>query len=85
MQKRATRSCGLIRGSLYMRCGPPAVVLDKLAAAIKHVVESSEFEKKADEQGGSVVCMSQSVPGTFTDAELERWGKIIKTAKISAE
>lgn len=71
--------------AVYAPAGTPAAVLDKLAGAIKQVVESSEFKKKAEEQGGAAVYMSQSTLGTFTDAELERWGKIIKTAKISAE
>lgn len=44
LPKRATRSCHLIRGSLYMRSGTPTAMPDKLAAAIKQVVESNEFK-----------------------------------------
>ena len=44
LPKRATRSCHLIRGSLYVRSGTPTAVPDKLAAAIKQVVESNEFK-----------------------------------------
>jgi tripartite-type tricarboxylate transporter receptor subunit TctC len=71
--------------AVYAPAGTPAPVLEKLASAIKQVVESAEFKKKADEQGGNAVYMSPATLGTFTDAELERWGKIIKTAKISAD
>lgn len=71
--------------ALYAPAGTPAVVLDRLARAVKQVVESPEFKRKAEEQGGDAVYMSPSTLEAFTDAELERWGKIIRTAKISAE
>lgn len=70
---------------VYVPAGTPAPVVDKLAAAMKQVVESADFRKKAEEQGGDAVYMDPKAFTAFTAEELERWGKIIRDANITTD
>lgn len=63
---------------------PPAVVA-KIGDALKRVIDTPEFKRKAEEQGGNAVYLGPEAFGKFTAAELERWGRIIRTAGITTD
>lgn len=71
--------------AVYAPAGTPAPVVSKLAGGLKQIVESPEFRRKAEEQGGTAVYMDPKQLEAFTASELQRWGKIIQTAKITTD
>ena len=70
---------------VYVPAATPRPIVDKLAAAMKSVVESEDFRKKAEEQGGEAVYMDPKAFTAFTADELQRWGRIIKDANITTD
>jgi tripartite-type tricarboxylate transporter receptor subunit TctC len=71
--------------AVYAPAGTPQAVVDKLDAALEKVVKSEQFEKKASEQGTYAVHMGPSELGKYTEAELARWGEVIRKAGITLE
>lgn len=71
--------------AVYTPAGTPQPVVDKLAAAMAKVVGSAAFQQRALEQGTYPVHMGPQELGEFTQAELTRWGEVIKTAGIQPE
>jgi tripartite-type tricarboxylate transporter receptor subunit TctC len=63
---------------------PPAVI-EKLSTEIKKIVESDEFKKKIEDQGGIAAYKSPTEFQALIDKEFDYWGKVIKTAGIKAE
>lgn len=63
---------------------PPAVV-EKLAEEIRKVVESDDFKRRIEEQGGVAAYKGPAEFQALIDKEFEYWGKVIKTAGIKAE
>ena len=70
---------------VYAPAGTPAPAIAKLAAALKQVIESSEFKSKAEGAGGAAVYMDPKQFEAFTASELQRWGGIIKKARITLD
>lgn len=71
--------------AVYAPVGTPAPVVSKLAGVLKQIVESPEFRRKAEEQGGTAVYMDPKQLEAFTASELQRWGRIIQTARITTD
>ena len=46
---------------------------------------SQEVQKQFDSDGAVIMRMSTAEFGKFFEAELEKWGKVVKEAKIKAE
>jgi tripartite-type tricarboxylate transporter receptor subunit TctC len=63
---------------------PPAVV-EKLSAEIKKIVDSPEFKRKIEDQGGVAAYKNPAEFQALIDQEYEYWGKVIKTAGVKAE
>jgi tripartite-type tricarboxylate transporter receptor subunit TctC len=63
---------------------PPAVI-EKLSTEIKKIVESDEFKKKVEDQGGLASFKNPAEFQALIDKEYEYWGKVIKSAGIKAE
>ena len=70
---------------VYAPAGTPAPAIAKLSAALKQVIESPEFRTKAEGAGGAAVYMDPKQFEAFTASELQRWGGIIKKAKITLD
>jgi tripartite-type tricarboxylate transporter receptor subunit TctC len=70
---------------VYAPAGTPAPAIAKLTAALKQVIESPEFRTKAEGAGGAAVYMDPKQFEAFTAEELQRWGGIIKKAKITLD
>src|SRR4051812_10738447 len=65
--------------------GTPQPVIDKLYAAIAKVLDSDEVKKQFDTDGASIVHMNPAEFSKFFVAEYEKWGKVVKEAKLKPE
>jgi len=65
--------------------GTPQPIIDKLYAAIARVLESDEIKKQFDADGASIVRMNPAEFSKFFLDEYEKWGKVVKEAKIKPE
>jgi tripartite-type tricarboxylate transporter receptor subunit TctC len=63
---------------------PPAVV-EKLSAEIKKIVDSPEFKRKIEDQGGVAAYKNPAEFQALIDQEYEYWGKVIKSAGVKGE
>ncbi len=71
--------------ALYAPAGTPADVVQQLNTEVNRILQLPEVRKKAEESGTSVETMSPQQLAQFTRKELDYWGKVIGSAKISAE
>jgi tripartite-type tricarboxylate transporter receptor subunit TctC len=65
--------------------GTPQPVIAKLHREITAVLSSEEVQKQFAAEGAVIVRMSTAEFASFIEAELEKWGKVVKEAKIKAE
>ncbi len=63
----------------------PPEVIERLTTEIRKVVESDEFKRKIEEQGGVAAFKGPDEFKALIDKEYDYWGKVIKTAGIKAE
>ena len=59
--------------------------LKKLNAEINKILARPEIQKKAEESGTFVEQMTPAQLAAFTKKEYDFWGKVIKSASITAE
>jgi len=65
--------------------GTPQPVIDKLHAAIAAVLDSDDVKNQFDKDGASIVRMNPAEFSKFFADEYEKWGKVVKEAKIKPE
>jgi len=65
--------------------GTPQPIIDRLYTAIAKVLDSDEVKKQFDTDGASIVRMNPAEFTKFFADEYEKWGKVVKEAKIKAE
>jgi tripartite-type tricarboxylate transporter receptor subunit TctC len=73
---------------LYVAKGTPKPVLDKLNAALKVAVQDANFKAKLAELGAEPVPVAKATPESLRkhlEAEINKWGPIIKKAGIYAD
>jgi tripartite-type tricarboxylate transporter receptor subunit TctC len=78
----------LVASSWFAVYGPTGLSADlqsRLSLAIKQVVESESFKKRAEEQGAKAVVMSGAELAALGDNERKMWGRIVKLANIKAD
>jgi tripartite-type tricarboxylate transporter receptor subunit TctC len=78
----------LVASSWFAVYGPTGLSADlqsRLSLAIRQVVESENFKKRADEQGAKAVVMSGAELAALGDGERKMWGRIVKLANIKAD
>jgi tripartite-type tricarboxylate transporter receptor subunit TctC len=71
--------------ALYGPAGLPAEVVQTLNTEISKILNIPDIKRRAEEAGTSVELMSPAQLGDYTRKELEYWGKVIKSAKITAD
>ncbi|OYU47556.1 MAG: ABC transporter substrate-binding protein [Rhizobiales bacterium PAR1] len=71
--------------ALYAPAGTPQPIIDKLAKAAQTAVASKEFIDKAASAGAYAAYLGPKELDAFTKSELDYWGKVIKSANITAE
>ena len=65
--------------------GTPQPIVDKLYTAIAKVLDSDDVKKQFDTDGASIVRMNPAEFSKFFADEYEKWGKVVKEAKIKPE
>jgi tripartite-type tricarboxylate transporter receptor subunit TctC len=71
--------------ALYAPAGTPAEVVQQLNGEIARILAMPEIRKKAEDSGTSVEHMTPAQLGDFTRKELDYWGRVIQSAKITAD
>jgi len=71
--------------ALYAPAGTPAEVVQQLNTEIAKILALPEVKKRAEESGTQVDHMGPAQLGEYTRKELVYWGRVIDSAKISAE
>ena len=71
--------------ALYAPVGTPAAVVQQINAEVNKILQSPEVRKKAEDSGTAVETMAPAQLGDFTRQELDYWGNVIKSAKITAD
>jgi len=78
----------LVASSWFAVYGPtslPDDLQNRLSLAIRQVVESDSFKKRAEDQGAKAVAMSGAELATLAANERNMWGRIVRVAKIKAD
>jgi tripartite-type tricarboxylate transporter receptor subunit TctC len=65
--------------------GTPQPIIAKLYAAIAKVLESDDVKKQFDTDGAVIIRMNPTEFTRFFEAEYEKWGKVVREAKIKPE
>jgi tripartite-type tricarboxylate transporter receptor subunit TctC len=63
----------------------PADVIDKINSALNQALSTPEMKARYAELGAEPMIVTPAEFGKFLAAETEKWGKVIKTARIKAE
>ncbi len=71
--------------ALYAPAGTPAAVVQQINAEVNKILQTPEVRKKAEDSGTTVEAMTPAQLGDFTRKELDYWGNVIKSAKITAD
>jgi tripartite-type tricarboxylate transporter receptor subunit TctC len=71
--------------ALYAPAGTPQDIVQQLNTEIGKILASPEVRRKAEDAGTTVEHMTPAKLGEFTQKELEHWGRVIKSARITAE
>ena len=71
--------------ALYAPAGTPAAVVQQLNTEVNKILQQPDIRKKAEDSGTSVEAFSPTQLGEFTRKELDYWGGVIKSAKITAD
>jgi len=71
--------------ALYAPAGTPAPIVQQLNAEVNKILQMPEVRKKAEDSGTSVETFTPPQLAEFTRKELDYWGGVIKSAKITAD
>lgn len=71
--------------ALYGPAGMPSDVVQRLGTEIDKILALPETKRKAEDAGTSVEQMRPAQPAEYTRKELDYWGKVIKSSKITVE
>ena len=71
--------------AVFAPAGTPPDIVNKLSASIKKIVESPDYRRKVEEQGGFAAYMDPPALDKFVAQELATWAKVIKDGNITAE
>jgi tripartite-type tricarboxylate transporter receptor subunit TctC len=70
---------------LVAPAGTPQPIVDKLYAAVAELLKSADTQKYLANEGAAPVAMSAAEFGTFIEAEINKWGPVVKQAGMKAE
>jgi len=71
--------------AVYGPAGLQAELQNKLSGAVRQVVESADFKRRAEEQGANAIAMTPAELGALGTRERATWDRIIKVAQIKAD
>jgi tripartite-type tricarboxylate transporter receptor subunit TctC len=67
---------------LMAPAGTPKAIVDRLNAEINKILERSDIQESWRRQGANTMVMKPDEFGRFIEAEIERWGKLIRANGI---
>jgi tripartite-type tricarboxylate transporter receptor subunit TctC len=65
--------------------GTPPAVIARLNKEISQIQDSADFKSRLDADGADVVKFTPAEFSAFMQKELEKWGRVVREAKIKAE
>jgi tripartite-type tricarboxylate transporter receptor subunit TctC len=65
--------------------GTPQPIIDKLHDTIAGLLDSADTKKFLDNEGAAPARMSSAEFGKFIEAEIAKWGPVVKQAGMKAE
>jgi tripartite-type tricarboxylate transporter receptor subunit TctC len=65
--------------------GTPQPIVDKMAAEVRKALANPDIQSRWHEAGSEVPQMSQQEFAAKVDAEIERWGSVVKAANVKLE
>jgi tripartite-type tricarboxylate transporter receptor subunit TctC len=65
--------------------GTPPAIIARLNKEIAAIQDSADFKSKLDADGAVVVKFTPAEFSAFMEKELEKWGRVVREAKIKAE
>jgi tripartite-type tricarboxylate transporter receptor subunit TctC len=65
--------------------GTPQAIVDRLHKEVSEILSLAETQKKLLSQGAEADQMSQAEFGTFIAAEMKKWERVVKEAKIKVK
>lgn len=71
--------------AVYGPAGISADVQNKLSAAVKQVVETAEFKRRAEEQGAKAIAMTPAELAALGTKERAMWERVVRVAQIKAD
>ena len=71
--------------ALYAPVGTPGELIQQINSEIVKILAMPEIKKKAEDAGTIVDHMGPTQLGEYTRKELDYWGRVIRSAKITAE
>jgi tripartite-type tricarboxylate transporter receptor subunit TctC len=71
--------------AMMVPASTPDAIVDKLGAEALKIMAAPEIAERATTQGFRVDARGPKDFATFLKSEVDRWGKVIVAAKISAE
>lgn len=71
--------------AVYGPSGMSPEVQNRLSAAVRQVVESADFRKRAEEQGAKAIAMTPAELHALGTKERAQWERVIKAANIKAD
>ena len=71
--------------AMYAPKDTPKPVIDKLAGEIEQIMKTDAFREKAVSLGADAAFKGPEALGAYTQEELDRWGKVVKAANITAQ
>jgi tripartite-type tricarboxylate transporter receptor subunit TctC len=71
--------------ALYAPAGTPGELIQQINSEIVKILAMPEIKKKAEDAGTIVDHMGPTQLGEYTRKELDYWGRVIRSAKITAE
>jgi tripartite-type tricarboxylate transporter receptor subunit TctC len=67
------------------RAGTPEPILRRMAEAMAQTLSTPEVRNKLEEQGADVVSSGPERTRRFLNAEIQKWGQVIRDNNITAE
>ena len=71
--------------AMWVPKGTPKPVIDKLYAEVVKILAMPDIKKLWDSQGATAPAMPPAEFARFQRAEIERWGKVVRDAKIKID
>ncbi len=71
--------------AMYAPAGTNPEIIQKLNQALGAALSTPEAQTKAENAGTTIKTMTPAELGDYTRKELDRWGKVIQTSKMTAD